>query len=124
MPTAAAAQVNPVGNWITEGEKAVVTIAPCGPALCGTLTKILKPEPGAPTTDVHNPDPRLRNRPSASLRILTGFVAQGTRWQGSIYNPRSGRTYRSFVEIRPDGTLALTGCFWMLCQTQTWHRAR
>lgn len=123
-PGLAAAQASPVGRWLTEGDKAVVEIMPCGAALCGTLQTILKPDPGAPTTDIHNPDPRLRHRSTGSLTILNGFVADDARWHGRVYDPRSGRTYKSFIEVRPDGTLALSGCVWMLCQTQNWRRSR
>ena len=120
----ASAPASPVGRWLTEGDKAIVEIAPCGAALCGTLHQILKVDPGAPKTDIRNPNPRLRQRSTSNLEILSGFVRDGSRWRGQIYDPRSGRTYKSFVEVRPDDKLALTGCVWMLCQTQDWRRMR
>jgi uncharacterized protein (DUF2147 family) len=123
VPAGAAATASPAGRWLTEDGAAVIEIAPCGPALCGAIHKVLKADPKAPKTDVHNPDPRLRQRPTANLRILSGFVPDGSRWKGHIYDPRSGRTYKSFVEVKPGGTLALSGCVWMLCQTQSWRRA-
>lgn len=121
---AAAAPTSPVGRWLTQGDQAIVAIAPCGPALCGAIYKVLKIDPKAPTTDINNPDARLRNRPTSSLRILTGFVPDGSRWRGQAYDPRSGRTYKSFIEVGQDGALALTGCVWKLCQTQSWRRAQ
>lgn len=121
---ASAAPTSPAGRWLTEGNQAIVEIAPCGPALCGAIVKVLKPDPKAPKTDVNNPDPSLRNRPTSSLRILTGFVPDRARWKGQVYDPRSGRTYKSFLAVQADGTLALTGCVWKLCQTQSWRRAQ
>lgn len=121
---ASAAPTSPAGRWLTEGNQAIVEIAPCGPALCGAIVKVLKPDPKAPKTDVNNPDPSLRNRPTSSLRILTGFVPDKARWKGQVYDPRSGRTYKSFLAVQADGTLALTGCVWKLCQTQSWRRAQ
>lgn len=121
---AAAAPSSPVGRWLTQGNQAIVEIAPCGPALCGAVHKVLKVDPKAPKTDIHNPDARLRSRPTSSLRILTGFVPDGSRWKGEVYDPRSGRTYKSFFKVLPDGTLALTGCVWKLCQTQSWRRTQ
>lgn len=120
---ATAAPTSPVGRWLTEDSRAIVEIAPCAAALCGAIDRVLKVDPKAPKTDINNPDFRLRQRPTSSLRILTGFVPDGSRWRGQVYDPRSGRTYKSFIEVRPDGTLALTGCFWTLCQTQSWRRA-
>lgn len=123
-PASATSPASPVGRWLTEGGKAIVEIFPCGAAYCGAIRQVLKSDAGAPGTDVNNPDPRLRQRATSSLRILTGFVREGERWRGRIYDPRSGRTYKSFVDVRPDGTLALAGCVWMVCQSQTWRRAR
>lgn len=121
---AAAAPTSPVGRWLTEGSQALVEITPCGPALCGAIRKVLTVDPKAAKTDINNPDPRLRNRPTSSLQILTRFVPDGSRWKGQVYDPRSGRTYKSFLQVRPDGTLALTGCVWKLCQTQSWRRTQ
>lgn len=123
-PAFASAPVSPTGRWLTEDGSAIIEIAPCGPALCGAIRKVLKIDHKAPKTDIRNPDPRLRQRPTATLRILSGFVPDGSRWRGQIYDPRSGRTYKSFVEVRADGTLGLSGCVWMLCQTQSWRRVR
>lgn len=123
-PASAAPPTSPAGRWLTEDGKAIVEIMPCGAALCGAILRILKPDPVAPKTDVNNPDPRLRQRPTGDLTILSGFVPDRSRWRGEVYDPRSGRTYKSFVEVRSDDTLALTGCVWMLCQTQHWRRMR
>jgi uncharacterized protein (DUF2147 family) len=84
VSTAAAAPASPAGRWLTEDGAAVIEIAPCGPALCGAIHKVLNADPKAPKTDVHNPDPRLRQRPTANLRILSGFVPDGSRWKGHI----------------------------------------
>ena len=123
LASPAVAQTSPVGRWITEGDKAIVEIMPCGQALCGAVRKVLKTEPGAAAFDIHNADVRLRKRTVVGLNILTGFRRDGARWKGSIYDPRTGKTYKSFVEVKPAGTLALSGCVWMLCQTQTWRPA-
>lgn len=121
---ASAAPPSPVGRWLTEGDSAIIQIAPCGAALCGAIDTVLKRDPKAVKTDVNNPDPRRRQRPTGNLTVLSGFVPEGARWRGQVYDPRSGWTYKSFIQVRPDGTLALSGCVWMLCQTQSWRRAR
>jgi len=44
---------DPLGTWLTEEAKATVRIAPCGPALCGTIVSLK--EPNDPATG--KPDP-------------------------------------------------------------------
>ena len=91
--------------------------------MCGRIVKVLKPRPGGPAVDANNPDAGLRRRPIEGLAILTGFAAKGDRWAGRIYDPESGRTYRS--ELRAAGTtLKVKGCFGPFCRTQDWTRAR
>ncbi len=120
---AAAAPAPVTGRWLTEGGKAIVEVAPCGPSLCGRIVKVLKPRPGGPAVDANNPDANLRRRPIEGIAILTGFTAKGNRWAGRIYDPESGRTYRS--ELNAQGnTLKVKGCYGPFCRTQDWTRAR
>jgi|SRR5437868_671812 len=110
------------GDWVNQDRSALVRIAPCGPLLCGTVVRVLAR--GAPKTDVNNPDPRLRSRPFTGLRVLSGFSRAGVRWEGGrAYDPKSGSSYRSRLELNPDGTLKVTGCVLFVCRSQTWTRA-
>ncbi|KQS01758.1 hypothetical protein ASG11_13010 [Sphingomonas sp. Leaf357] len=115
---------SPVGRWITQDGAAIIAIGPCGGGLCGRIARILRRDPGAAETDVNNPDPRLRHRRADSVVILAGFVADGARWRGQVYDPRSGRTYRSFIATADGRTLDVRGCVLMFCQSQTWRRDR
>jgi uncharacterized protein (DUF2147 family) len=111
------------GRWLTEEGKAIVEIAPCGAQLCGRIARVLKPRPGGPAVDANNPDPALRNRPIEGISLLSGFTAAGDRWKGRIYDPESGRTYRS--ELRAEGTtLKVKGCWGPFCRGQDWTRTR
>lgn len=119
----AAATPAPItGRWLTEGGKAVVEIAPCGAQLCGHIARVLKYTPGKPRTDVHNTDASLRGRPIEGITILTGFTADDDRWRGRIYDPESGRTYRSEL-VNAGNTLDVKGCIGPFCRRQTWARA-
>jgi uncharacterized protein (DUF2147 family) len=120
---ALAAPVPVTGRWTTVEGKALVEIGQCGQSLCGHIQKILKPTPGRPPTDINNPDKALRSKPLAGLALLTGFSADGDIWKGKIYDPESGKTYRS--ELRRTGdTLNVKGClFGPLCKTQVWTKA-
>ncbi|MBM3929337.1 MAG: DUF2147 domain-containing protein [Sphingomonadales bacterium] len=124
IPAAAIAAPAPVtGRWLTVEGKAIVEIAPCGAQLCGRIVKVLKPRPGGPAVDANNPDPARRNQPIEGLSILTGFTAKGDRWGGRIYDPESGRTYRSEL-IAEGNTLKVKGCFGPFCKSQDWTRLR
>ena len=124
LSSAAVAAPAPVtGRWLTEEGKAIVEVAPCGASLCGRIVKVLKPRPGGPAVDINNPDAKLRTRRIEGIMILSGFAPKGDRWAGRIYDPESGRTYRS--ELRAQGAvLKVKGCFGPFCKTQDWTRAR
>ena len=53
------------------------------------------------------------------------FKAAGGGWKdGRIYDPESGKTYRSRLRVTPDGSLKVSGCILFVCQSQRWTRAR
>lgn len=109
------------GRWLTQGGKAIVEVAPCGAALCGRIVKIVKPDPGKPLNDANNPDKAQRARPIVGIAILSGFSAAQDRWNGQIYDPETGKTYRS--ELRREGdTLKVKGCYGPFCKTQNWTK--
>lgn len=112
------------GNWINQDRSALVRIAPCGAQLCGTVLRVLARGRNVPTTDVNNSQPRLRSRPLVGLRVLSGFTRSGSRWEGGrAYDPKTGTSYRSSLELNPDGTLKVTGCVLFICRSQAWTRA-
>lgn len=111
------------GDWVTQDRSALITIAPCGAALCGTIARALIIKPGHPRTDVHNPDPHLRSRKLIGMTILSGFSPGRDRWEkGRIYDPESGKTYRSLLKLNPDHSLKVSGCIAIFCQSQRWTR--
>lgn len=116
---AAAVPAPITGRWLTAEGKAVVEIAACGRSLCGRIARVLKPRPGGPAVDVNNPDPALRGRPIRGIAILSGYRPSGDRWHGRIYDPESGRTYRSELS-RVGGVLTVKGCWGPFCRSQQW----
>ncbi|WP_066726707.1 DUF2147 domain-containing protein [Sphingomonas pituitosa] len=123
ISTAALAAAPITGTWMTEGGKALVRIEPCGDAMCGRIVKVLRREPGKPTTDIANPDPAKRNNPIEGTFILTGFKDAGALWKGKIYNPDSGKTYAAKLTRNADGTLKVEGCVAFLCRGPIWTPA-
>jgi uncharacterized protein (DUF2147 family) len=113
------------GRWVTESKDGVVEIYQCGTTICGKLAKFLVPPPnGVGQKDTNNPDKALRSRTLLGLNILTGFKAVGDEWKGRIYDPKSGKTYRSVVYKGKSGNLVVKGCIGPFCQAQTWTPAR
>lgn len=112
------------GRWLTEDGAAIVQVGPCGTSTCGRIVAVVKARPGAPTTDVNNPDEKLRNRPMVGLPILSGFTQSGDEWRGRIYDPRNGKSYKSIVTRGQNDTLRVKGCIAFICQTQVWKAAR
>ncbi|WP_445193607.1 DUF2147 domain-containing protein [Sphingomonas sp. Tas61C01] len=122
----AAAAVSPApiaGRWVTVEGKALVEIGACGQHVCGRISKVLKVDPSKPTTDTNNPDAALRTRPIVGMVFLTGFAPDDGRWKGRIYDPESGKSYRSEL-IRSGNTLKVKGCVGPFCRTQVWTAAR
>lgn len=123
-PAAAAAAPAPIaGRWITVEGKALVEIGPCGQQICGRIARVLKVDPTKPTTDTNNPNAALRTRPILGMVFLTGFSPDDDRWKGRIYDPESGKSYRSEL-IRSGDTLKVKGCIGPFCRTQVWTPAR
>ena len=121
---AASAPPSIEGLWLNDDHKGLVRIAPCGHYLCGTIEKVLNKDPSAPKTDIHNPDPKLRNRPIIGMPVLYGFSGSGGSWKGGrAYDPESGKSYKSYLELNPDGSLKVSGCILFICESRRWTRA-
>ena len=122
---APAAAADPIaGRWVTEERDAVVTIGECGAKLCGRISRFLVTPPGgADQRDINNPDRALRTRKLLGLPVLSGFQEDGDEWRGRIYDPKSGKSYRSVVRRLSATRLEVKGCIGPFCQTQIWVRA-
>jgi uncharacterized protein (DUF2147 family) len=56
-------------------------------------------EPGTPRRDDKNPDPMQQNRLLAGLELLADYRWTGRRWEGKVYDPASGNTYSSRMQL-------------------------
>lgn len=83
---------------------------------------------GSEKVDKHNPDAKLRNKKLIGLQILKDFNydPKEDEWSGgTIYNPKTGKTYNSFMKL--DGKkMSLRGYIgkaWMgLGKTAIWMK--
>ena len=125
LPLSAQAASPITGRWVTQSKDGVVEVYPCGENICGRLSKFLVNPPAGPgAKDINNPDKALRSRTILGMNVLTGFKAAGDEWKGQIYDPKSGKTYRSIVYKGKSGNLVVKGCIGPFCQAQTWTPAR
>ena len=108
-PSVAAEEI--IGLWDT-GESHV-EIYSCGELLCGRIAELDEPldEDGNEKLDENNPDPALRARPIIGMDLIAGFSRAGKRkWEdGTIYDPRDGKTYKCKMTLQRDGTLKVRG---------------
>jgi uncharacterized protein (DUF2147 family) len=82
---------------------------------------------GEPRRDVKNPDPEKRNQTNVGIVIMKGFTYNeaNDEWEnGSVYNPASGKTYRSYMKLDADGKLKIRGYlgFFFFFKTVVWTR--
>ena len=126
LGSGAALAAEPInGRWVTEERDAVIEIKPCGNATCGTIARFLVPPPdGLDQRDINNPEPSLRRRRLLGLPVLTQFQEEDTLWRGRIYDPKSGRSYRSVIRRTGPNMIEVRGCIGPFCQAQVWRRAR
>ena len=116
-----------LGLWDT-GESRVEIYA-CGELLCGRIAELDEPldKNGNAKIDDNNPDPALRSRPILGMDLIAGFArARGTKWEdGTIYDPRDGKTYKCVIKLQRDGTLKVRGYVGvpLFGKTVVWNRA-
>ena len=124
----ASARDDLTGRWATQGVAAIIELASCadGATLCGTIRWLWDAvdDKGRPRLDAQNADTTLRSRPVVGLSILSGLTPrQGGGWEGRIYNPEDGQTYRATLTRRGADALVVEGCVLFVCQKQVWRKA-
>jgi uncharacterized protein (DUF2147 family) len=113
---------------VTPGAAAVVEIVPCSgaPGLCGTVRWLWDgvDDKGRQRLDTQNADASQRTRPLVGLSILSGLARTANGgWEGRIYNPEDGQTYRATLRRPTADTLTIEGCVLFICQKQVWRSA-
>ena len=121
--------LDPAGTWLTEDGRAKIRLEHCGEGnekLCGFVAwmKDALNDKGQPRTDLKNPDPAKRSRPSLGLQIMAGLKPEDpTHFAGEIYNADDGKMYAVTVAIEKPAEVEIRGCLLrFLCGSQTWAR--
>jgi len=119
---------SPVGLWKTED--AQVEIFEADGKLSGKIAALNKEytSDGIEKTDISNPDPAKRSRPLIGLVFMTGFTPEGSgRWDhGTVYDPKTGHTYASFLEYNGGDTIKLRGYIGisLIGRTAVWTKVK
>lgn len=85
------------GRWITESGNLEVDIAPCGPALCGTVVRVFANRSmGGSGQEMAAADPR----PALGMVILSDLKASGDgEYKGTIYNRENAKSYSATTQV-------------------------
>jgi len=111
--TAATAQ-DATGVWQTEvddGNYAHITIAPCGNAVCGVISRTF------------NADGEFQSANIGKTLVIDMVPQGGGSYEGSVWRPSNNKIYIGKMDV--DGnTLRLRGCIagGLLCSSQNWAR--
>jgi uncharacterized protein (DUF2147 family) len=102
-----------VGDWEVAEKTAVIRFFKDGEKFYGMTAWMGRPrnENGTVRTDVNNPDPAKRSQPLLGALLARNFVYKGDGvWtDGTIYDSRSGKTYRAKITMKDINTITLRG---------------
>lgn len=118
-----------IGHWLNATGDARVQIFSNGSRYFGKISWLKQPltESGSPKLDRFNPHPELKKRPLMGLFILKDFVFKNNVWEGgSIYDPKTGKTYECRISLKHQDTLNVRGFVGVsiLGRTENWSRVK
>lgn len=101
-----------LGKWLNPSGEGQIEIYKRGDKFFGKLVWVKEPNDanGKPKTDEKNPTENLRNRPVLGLEILKNFIFDDGKWiDGTIYDPKSGKTYSCKLTLKDHNQLSVRG---------------
>lgn len=118
-----------LGKWINSTGEAHVEITKKSDKYFGKIVwlKETKDDKGIVKTDLKNPDTNLKTRPILGLEILKDFVFTGSKWtDGTIYDPKSGKTYSCNMTLKDSGQLNMRGYVGisLIGRSEVWKRVK
>lgn len=133
--TFASAAPHPAGIWVTQQGRSLMSVAPCDGSsdkngvLCSKIIWLKQPfdKNGEPLRDEINKNPALRRRTIVGMPILSNMRPGNGEWEGQVYNPEDGKSYRAVMMPQGRKTLLVKGCakvlFNWVCRERIWKRA-
>lgn len=118
-----------LGYWLSEEEDAVIQIYKFQKTYEGKLVWLKVQHTGEVPVplDKDNPDKKLRSRKLNGLRNLWGFTFKDNEWsEGKVYDPLSGKTYKSKLSLENKNVLHLRGYIGvpLFGRTSQWKRQK
>lgn len=122
-----------LGSWLTQdGDSKVIIEKTSEGTYEGKIIWLKEPnrESGEAKKDDKNPNDQLKSRPIMGLKLLEGFSydMDDEEWiDGTIYDPKSGSTYKCLMWFDEDPeTLLVKGYIGLsiIGKKVTWKRAR
>lgn len=104
------------GVWQTqpdEGSFALVTIAPCGGAFCGTISKTFQGK-------------SEYKSPNLGRQIVIDMKPAGPgAYEGKVWRPANDKVYAGKAEVAGN-SMSLAGCVagGLICKSQNWTRVK
>lgn len=115
-----------VGKWYNTEKDAQVEIFKEGGKYFGKIVWLKEPvENGKPKVDKNNSEKELQTRPIMGMRLLNDFQFKGGVWEdGTIYDPKNGKTYSCIIKRKDGKTLEVRGYvgFSMIGRTVEWTK--
>jgi len=121
-----------LGPWLTGKKGAVIELYRCGNGgegrICGRIVWLREPytDDGKLKRDPENPVASLRDRPMCGLKVVSGLTrSDDNTWSGGrVYNPKDGREYRAYLEIKEKGKIRIRAYLGLplIGKSETWTR--
>jgi uncharacterized protein (DUF2147 family) len=120
------------GYWLTQDGDSQVEIYRTGNKFSGKIVWLKEPleADGQVKRDKNNPDNSLKTRTTLGLELLNDFTYNDSKkeWEkGTIYDPKSGKTYSCYMWLDGNNTLKLKGFVMgmrFLGREATWTREK
>ncbi len=117
-----------LGVWYNTEKTAKVEILKKGSPFIGKIVWLKDPNPGGkPAVDKDNPETKLKSRPLMGLNLLEGLKFDSGMWEdGTIYDPKTGKTYSCQVTLKSKEVLEVKGYigFSLIGRTVEWTKAK
>ncbi|MFW5886802.1 MAG: DUF2147 domain-containing protein [Bacteroidota bacterium] len=118
------------GTWLTEEGDGKIQIYQKNNKYHGKiiwLKEPMNPTTKKPQTDSKNPNEELRNRQVIGLVVLKNlkYNPGEKKWEeGTIYDPKTGSSYKCTIELKDKNTLNVRGYigFSLVGRTTTWKK--
>ncbi|MBC7653657.1 MAG: DUF2147 domain-containing protein [Oligoflexus sp.] len=118
-----------VGKWINGDNNAHIQIFKSGNSYDGKLIYLKDPkdENGKAKVDANNPNSNLKTRPILGLQLLNNFNYDDGTWEdGTIYDPKTGKTYSCKITMNGKDKLNVRGYVGisLIGRTDVWTKVK